>query len=440
MILNILCILALFPAFYPLSLLIKKRDVNLFDFIILFHTLNFVVSPLIYGYRLNLDEGIVYDEFFYYISFILVVLAMSAFWHEKYEDNVSIINVTKFIGGYNSLNISLLGRILLFVAIVVSLVFYLPRATYILHSEDYTPDVDYQAKSLVAVWGTIWSLLGIVFSMSLVLSYKNKIYNKIDLFMSISYFVMLVFFPRRFFLLGILFLFVVLYSIYREAITKKLLGLAASFGIVFYLIYFPFYNVMRNSNFIFDSNHPIESLYGIVSNAVDNWNYRNTDESAAGATSNRSLGLYTALYDLIKNNPDPKNGELTYEAIDVSLPKVINPHKGDGPEPTLEKMTKRYIDQADSFLLHSYGELHYWGFIFAALLYLFIFCLYNAYSKIWQNIFQVNLVPFYISFLMISLVWNVEGGVNSNFSWFFTSLITLIVIYIVEHFEIIKLK
>ena len=174
MILNILCILALFPAFYPLSLLIKKRDVNLFDFIILFHTLNFVVSPLIYGYRLNLDEGIVYDEFFYYISFILVVLAMSAFWHEKYEDNVSIINVTKFIGGYNSLNISLLGRILLFVAIVVSLVFYLPRATYILHSEDYTPDVDYQAKSLVAVWGTIWSLLGIVFSMSLVLSYKNK--------------------------------------------------------------------------------------------------------------------------------------------------------------------------------------------------------------------------------------------------------------------------
>ena len=148
---------------------------------------------------------------------------------------------------------------------------------------------------------------------------------------------------------------------------------------------------MRNSNFIFDSNHPIESLYGIVSNAVDNWNYRNTDESAAGATSNRSLGLYTALYDLIKNNPDPKNGELTYEAIDVSLPKVINPHKGDGPEPTLEKMTKRYIDQADSFLLHSYGELHYWGFIFAALLYLFIFCLYNAYSKIWQNIFQNHL-------------------------------------------------
>ena len=99
MILNILGILALFPAFYPLSLLIKKRDVNVFDFIILFHTLNFVVSALIYGYRLNLDEGIVYDEFFYYISFILVVLAMSAFWHEKYEDNVSIINVTKFIGG-----------------------------------------------------------------------------------------------------------------------------------------------------------------------------------------------------------------------------------------------------------------------------------------------------------------------------------------------------
>ena len=152
------------------------------------------------------------------------------------------------------------------------------------------------------------------------------------------------------------------------------------------------------------------------------------------------MGLYTALYDLIKNNPDPKVGELAYEAVDVALPKVINPNKGNGPEPTLEKMTRRYVDQEDSLLLHTYGEFHYCGFIFAALLYSFIFSLYNIYSNFWRKVIHVNFVPFYISFLMISLVWNVEGGVNSNFSWFFTSFVTLIAMYIIEHFKIIELK
>lgn len=440
MILITLSIFALLPAFYPLRLLINKCDVNLFDLVILFHSLNFAISPLFYGYKLDLDDGIIFREFLYYISFILLMLFMSFIWHNKSEKKEHIINITRFIGNYKEIKISLIGRILLCIAIAISLVFYLPRATYILHIEEYGAEVDYQTKSIVAIWGTIWSLLGIVFSMSLILSFKCKKYNSIDLCMSIAYFIMLIFFPRRVFLLGILFLFVVLYSLYREAITKKLLSIAAAFGIAFYLIYFPFYNVMRRSNFIFDSNHPIESLYEIVSNAVDNWNYRDTDESAAGATSNRSLGLYTALYDLIKNNPDPKVGELTYQAVDVALPKVINPNKGNGPEPTLEKMTRRYVDQADSFLLHTYGEFHYCGFIFAAFLYSFIFSLYNIYSNFWRKVIHVNFVPFYISFLMISLVWNVEGGVNSNFSWFFTSFLTLIAMYIIEHFKIIELK
>lgn len=103
-------------------------------------------------------------------------------------------------------------------------------------------------------------------------------------------------------------------------------------------------------------------------------------------------------------------------------------------------MTKRYLDQADSFLLHAYGEFHYWGFIFAAVLYCFLFSLYNVYLNFWQKVMHVNIVPFYISFLMISLVWNVEGGVNGNISWFFASFLTLVVMYLIEYFKIIELK
>lgn len=440
MILKILCIIALVPVLYPLRYLFKKQDINLFDLIILFHTLNFVISPFRYGYKLNLDDGIVFHEFIYYFSFIITILALSLFWHKNNANKINLVNITKYIAQYKEVKVNFIGKALLVIAIIVSLVFYLPRATYILHVEEQGVEIDYQTKAAVAIWGAVWNFLGIIFSMSLILSYKYKKLDKVNIVLALAYFIMLIFFPRRVFLLGILFLFVVQYSIYREAITKKIVGILAGFCIAFYLIYFPFYNVMRSSNFMFDVNHPIESLYEIVSNAVDNWSYRDTDESAAGATSNRSLGLYTALYDLIKNNPNPKLGELTYQAVDVALPKVINPNKGDGPEPILEEMTKRYLDQADSFLLHAYGEFHYWGFIFAAVLYCFLFSLYNVYLNFWQKVMHVNIVPFYISFLMISLVWNVEGGVNGNISWFFASFLTLVVMYLIEHFKIIELK
>lgn len=440
MILKILCIIALVPVLFPLRCLFKKQDINLFDLIILFHTLNFVISPFRYGYKLNLDDGIVFHEFIYYISFILMMLVLSLNWHKKHHNKVNIINITKFLRQYNTIKINYLGKLLLAASIVISLVFYLPRATYILHVEEYGVEVDYQTKAAVAMWGAVWDFLGIIFSMSLVLSYKYKKIDKANFVMSLAYFIMLIFFPRRVFLLGMLFLIIVLYSIYREAITKKLLGMLAGFGIAFYLIYFPFYNIMRSSNFMFDTNHPIDSLSEIVSNAIDNWNYRDIDAKSDGATSNRSLGLYTALYDLIKYNPDPKYGELSYDAIDVALPKFLNPNKGDGPEPVLERMTKRYVDQADSFLLHAYGDFHYWGFIFAAFLFGFILFIYNAYARFWKNYLFVNLIPFYISFLMVSLTWNVEGGVNGYLSWFFASLPMLLIILGIEKFKIVQLK
>ena len=90
MILKILCIIALVPVLYPSRCLFKKQDINLFDLIILFHTLNFVISPFRYGYKLNLDDGIVFHEFIYYISFILMMLVLSLNWHKKYHNKVNI--------------------------------------------------------------------------------------------------------------------------------------------------------------------------------------------------------------------------------------------------------------------------------------------------------------------------------------------------------------
>lgn len=41
---------------------------------------------------------------------------------------------------------------------------------------------------------------------------------------------------------------------------------------------------------------------------------------------------------------------------------------------------------------------------------------------------------------MVSLTWNVEGGVSGNFSWFFGSFVTLLFIWIIEKVKFIQLK
>lgn len=136
MILKILCIIALVPVLYPLRYLFKKQDINLFDLIILFHTLNFVISPFRYGYKLNLDDGIVFNEFIYYFSFIITILALSLFWHKNNANKINLVNITKYIAQYKEVKVNFIGKALLVIAIIVSLVFYLPRATYILHVEE----------------------------------------------------------------------------------------------------------------------------------------------------------------------------------------------------------------------------------------------------------------------------------------------------------------
>lgn len=41
---------------------------------------------------------------------------------------------------------------------------------------------------------------------------------------------------------------------------------------------------------------------------------------------------------------------------------------------------------------------------------------------------------------MVSLTWNVEGGVNGYLSWFFASLPMLLIILGIEKFKIVQLK
>lgn len=228
-----------------------------------------------------------------------------------------------------------------------------------------------------------------------------------------------------------------LYSVHRTFFTLKKISILGCIAAFLWLVYFPFYNVIRWNPILFDSNHPVESLCSIVDYGISNYSLNAEDQLES--SQERSLGLYNAVYLLAKRNITPQNGGLTLSDIDLSIPKLLNPDKGNGSEVTLEKMTGADVDIADSFMLLSYGEFGILGGIYCCFLYSFFIFLYSKYAQFYSKYLKSNLISIFILFTMIDNLWNVEGKVSSYFSWFFGSIFTIFIILLLEERKIIAI-
>lgn len=320
------------------------------------------------------------------------------------------------------------------------MVFYMPRATYILELEDAGIEMDPSEKASTFIFGNIFNIIGIILTLHFVYGIKNRKIITIGNLFLLVYLILNLFFPRRVFILLVLQIFLCVYAVKRDAITKKLLAYSAVVAIFLYYLYFPFYNIMRQGAFEvkFNPNEPIESMGNLASYAWDNWGTMSDD--ATDASDERSLNLYDAIYDLIKYEKPPMDGELTRLAIDIAIPRFLNPHKGEGSQSVLEKMTRHYSDQADSYLLFAYGEFHFIGALYALLLFIIVFFSYLFYGTLWAKLFHCYMPQIYVTFICFALTWNVEGTIDSFLPWFFSSLPLLVMLVILERMKIIEIK
>ena len=438
-ILFVTSVLGLLPAFYPVMRIVKKQELNLFDLIIIFHTLNFALVPLWKGNILHWSDIVIFKTFFYYFAFILFVLLTDFYWHYVYEDNISLINITKYLKRYDKFKISKYGNIVFSIILLLSLIFYMPRATYILHLEDSGVVMEHEEKVQTFLFGSFFRITGTILILYFSYNIKRISWKDVSLWLFLVYMLMNLFFPRRVFLSLILQIVLCVYSIHRNLINYKVIVYLSSFALFLYLIYFPFYNIMRHgsSMLYFDPSSPIESLTKFSSYAINNWNAMSKDASKVSDT--RSLNLYDAVYNLIYHNPQPYNGVLTWKAIDVGIPKVLKPNKGEGSMPIMEEMTKKYVDQADSYLLLAYGDFHYWGSLYALVIFCFVFYVYILYDAFLWTIFGAKIVSLYILLFLFDLTWNVEGSLDGFLSWFFSSFLALIFIVILEKMGVLKI-
>ena len=436
-VLYIIFLTLLSPILYPLYKLYKKEDINIFDVLIIFISVFFIIIPLS-QLEVLVRTHFEFSKFaVFYSIFITPIIFINYWWTRERNNFKSILNLTKFIRQFRELKLSKIYYIFLIIIFVYAVTFYIPRATIIVKLENSGVKT-YQDSAAMMAFGNFFFLIGILLTFSFNFMIKTKIRDiKVIIFFSI-YFILLIFFPRRTFVYFLLQFVLIFYSINRNLINKKFLTIAVVSAIGVYVIYFPFYNMMRNNSVTFNATNPIESLQKVFDEGIEN--SRNNSDDELKKQEDRSLGLIVALDRIMKNNQSSSYGGITKQAILWSTPSFFVNKKNElTSEKILELKSGTLNDQADSIFLLSYGDFGLFGGIYSVILYVFIFILYHYYAQFFNNSFNLNIVPIFILFSLFSLMWNVEGKLESALSWFFNSVFVIVTVFIFERVKIIAL-
>lgn len=442
--LALLCLAFVLP---KAKLFIKKKEVDFWDLMIVFSSYFYCAIPAVYmntkdiifNYAINWDVYTAVIYFFVVATFLFSLQIVGFIWKKHNGNRNNILNITLFLKNYGEIKIS--KYIFLIVAFVLWLVLtiYIPFSSYVARIEgaEDLMEANYVQKSLVAI---IQKLYLYVFSMTIFLYFKVKnVRDKKMLGICIVlFFVETVFLPRRVLMFYLIIIFLIFYSVKRELITKQFYTRCFTGVILIWLLYFPFYNVMRYTTVELDMSHPIESLSNIIDDAMNRWGEDNS--YASNMSKSRTLGLVFTMWRLIEYDENTSYGGVLIQSISASVPKLIYPNKDVSPEGDIEKRTRINVDCSDSWLLYSYADFAIFGGIACT----FFIVLVSGISLFELKLNSIvvkygSLFDFFIVVSLVSHAWNVEGKYEGVFVSLFQIIIPISFYYLIYKLRIVHL-
>lgn len=424
----------MFPLLYPCYKAYKRTDLNLFDFLMFFEAAFFLFIPAFK--EIEPDGEVLFRYFIIYTSFNYLLLATS-YLVERYGAD-SILNITGYLSKYKDFRLNLLGQILLFLSMIAIFMLYLPTQALVLRFEGVRGVQTYSQSTVYLLLGALYFVVRIIISLIIVSDFINHRKNIFNIVLFAFFVVLALLGVRRDLIFSLLVFLVILYAMRREFFNRKFIIVAASIGLFLLTVYFPFYNIIRISPVKFNPNSPIESVIEIADYGLEN--YDNKIDNASESTNKRSLGLYNAFYLAIEKQPDWQWGKVTAAFIDSAIPRFLHPGKGNRGGGMITRAIGVNTDIADSALLTGVCEFGIWGGVYAALLFLIVFMVYNFYAKLLTVHTSSLLISVYIMFSLFGMCWNVEVLITAFFSWFFSSIPIIFALYIIERFGIMEVE
>lgn len=426
--------LNILPLLYPCYKVYRKLELNLFDFLMFFDAAFFLFIPAFK--EIESDGEVLFRYFIIYSSFNYLLLAISCFV-ERYGSD-SILNITGYLSKYKDFRLSLFGKILVLLSLVVIFMVYLPTQALVLRFEGVRGVQTYSQSTIYLLLAALYFVVRIIISLVIVSDFIHHRKNTFNIVLFAFFVVLALLGVRRDLIFSLLVLLIILYAMKREAFNRKFAISAVSIGLFLLVFYFPFYNIIRLSPVKFNPNSPIESVVSIVDYGLEN--YDKKIGNASESTDKRSLGLYNAFYLAVEKQPEWQWGKITLAFIDTAIPRFLHPGKGDEAGNIITRAIGVNTDIADSALLTGVCEFGIWGGVYAALLFLIVFMVYNFYAKLLTVHTSSLLISVYIMFSLFGMCWNVEVLITAFFSWFFSSIPIIFALYIIERFGIMEVE
>ena len=424
----------LLPLLYPCYKMHQKADLNLFDFLMFFEAVFFLFIPALK--EIEPMGEVLFGYFIIYSSFNYLLFAISYFVERSRTS--SILNITKYLSGYKDFRLSLLGKILLLLSMSMIFMVYLPTQALVLRFEGVRGVQTYTQSTIYLLLAALYFVVRIIISLIIVSDFVHHRKNVFNMILFAIFFVLALLGVRRDLIFSFLVFLIILYSMRRELFNRRFALVSVGVGVFLLIVYFPFYNIIRSSPVKFNPNSPIKSVMEIVDYGMEN--YDNKIDDASESTDKRSLGLYNAFYLAVEKQPEWQWGKITAAFVDTAIPRFLHPSKGNEGGDMITRAIGLNIDIADSALLTGVCEFGILGGVYATLLFVVVFMVYSFYAKRLTIYTSSLLIPIYIMFSLFDMSWNVEVLITAFFSWFFSSIPMIIILYIVERFGIIEVE
>lgn len=427
--LRLLAFISLLPLIYPLYKLIKRKELNLFDLVIVFSSLYYCVIPLVsssenYNYsEIVNSQYIQFSIYSFYNLFIYSLFFFNIIWSiSSFNKKVHLINLSHSIEVYFRKIIippNILYLYVFFVIIGWIIYVYTLSASALTANLSYTDiresladNKNYQGSVALTIFNYLNS---VIFSILIfdILKIK-KLRKKIP----IIYWIILANFltismlsSRTSFLGKLIFVALVYYSLERLSFKWKN---ALKLFIVLFLvigIVFPLVNIYRNSVRILGAEATNKNLienFGFILNTTIN-NYSEMNKESSNAVGSRSVYVFQAFSSAFIINDEPELGNLSSNAISFSTPHFIYPGKSiTGSQLIIEKKLKVYTDIADSFLLFNKLEWGTLGAFICVLFFIFHFICWDLLLKIGISVLKNKILFFFPLISVFAICHDVE--------------------------------
>lgn len=456
---KLLALLSLLPFFRTIGKIKRREDLTCIDFILFFHTIYFVIIPLIGDVKeitypivrssssIHWYVFIVYNAFAYTLVFIdFEICRKRRFTH-------SIFYLTKFIRNFLA-RIEIDKSVLILTSVLIGLELYsITSSILFAHIVGGGAMEDIRQSTLenntpvqMFVKGGIHTtrLIAIILLYLLVsrlresgtlVRYKAVVYLLVCIQVAVQFLI------SRTYLIESIFLVIILY--YSEYRTRFTLSKALKYSIVCGLcvaIGFPIITAIRSANRSLIYDGKITNVFDSFLAGADLIYSGKADYYTSDNKDSRMWNVYQILaYSYISNYEG--NGRLMLNAITYGIPKIIYPNKSKtGSQGIIEKETRTNIDIADSVLLAGVMESRLFGFLLASFFFVILVLIYDALLKLFKrycfHILSIPLALISIYQWLNRVEYTIDGVVPAIIHFILWNVILFVIVKVVYSFAV----